>query len=174
MQFEPFLDRLSRDIRNDLSATMETVLRKRDIEAAQKVADQYLALELDQCYADYIYDRLARYRSVIEKVNSGPDDLFWQSLVLWDQQLFFEMHEVLEKAWYNAKGSEKKVLQAMIRAAGVYIKLEHGYVEAAQKMAGRAVPVLKNHTHYLARYFDPKRLISALEKCNAEPPRLLL
>lgn len=173
MQFEPFMDRLSRDIRNDLSATMTTVLKQHDIEAAQQVADQYLVQDIDRCYREYINDRLARYRSFIEKVSSGTDDVFWQALILWDHRLFFEVHEVLEDVWYNATGSEKKILQAMIRAAGVYIKLEYGYDDAAQKLAHRAISVLSNNREYLGRYFDPENLLSALSELNPEPPRLL-
>jgi hypothetical protein len=106
-------------------------------------------------------------------MRKGPDDVLWQALVLWDQKLFFEVHEVLEHAWHQAAGDEKKILQAMIRAAGVYIKLEYGYAEAARKMAGRALPVLMQQRVFLTRYFDPTRLISALKDLNAEPPHLL-
>lgn len=174
MEFEPFQDRLSRDIRNDLAATMIVVLEKLDTGPAQKIADQYLCREIKQYHKSYIHDRLARYRSAVEIISSGPpDDVFWRSFVLWDHRLFFEVHELLEHAWHNATGTEKKILQAMIRAAGVYIKLEYGYAKAAQKMAGRSLPVLRKHRKFLARYFDPERLFSALQECSSEPPKLL-
>ena len=73
MQFEPFQDRLSRDIRNDLSEMMITVLAQQDIESAQKVADKYLDSEIEQLYKGYINDRLARYRNGIEKIQ--PSEL---------------------------------------------------------------------------------------------------
>lgn len=152
---------------------MAKVLQEKDIGAAQLVADQYLGTKIDQCYKDYINDRLARYRDSIDKVSSGPDDVFWQALVLWDQQLFFEVHEVLEHVWHTATGSEKKILQAMIRAAGVYIKLEYGYVESARKIAGHAIPVLSENKKFLSRYFDPENLLVALKECNSQPPRML-
>jgi hypothetical protein len=173
MQFEPSQDRLSRDIRNDLSATMSEMLDKLDLGAAQKVADQYLDMDIDPYYKDYISDRLARYQYVLEVIRKGQVDVLWRGLVLWDQKLFFEVHEVLEHAWYHATGDEKKILQAIIRAAGVYIKLEYGYTEAARKMADRALPVLIEQRVFLTRYFDPARLIFALKDLNREPPRLL-
>lgn len=173
MQFEPFQDRLSRDIRNELSATVVKILAKGDITAAEAVADKYLSSGIERVYQEYIVDRLARYREVAEKVKGGPDDIFWQALVLWDQELFFEVHEVLEHAWFNSAGSEKKILQAMIRAAGVYIKLKYGYADAARKIANRAIPVLSDHQSFLSRYFELEKLLHALRKCDPEPPKLL-
>jgi hypothetical protein len=173
MQFEPFQDRLSRDIRNDLSATMVEMLEQLDPGAAQKVAGRYLGMDIESYYKKYIDDRRARSQFALKLMRKGPGEVLWRALVLWDQKLFFEVHEVLEHAWHQAAGDEKKILQAMIRAAGVYIKLEYGYAEAARKMAGRALPVLMQQRVFLTRYFDPTRLISALKDLNAEPPHLL-
>jgi uncharacterized protein len=61
----------------------------------------------------------------------------------------------------------------MTRAAGVYIKLEDGYVEAARKIAGRALPVLEERAAYLAGYFQPKKLLQSLRNPAFPPPRLL-
>lgn len=173
MQFDPFGDRLSRDIRNDLSATMATMLDQLDLAPAQEVAERYLEMNLESSYKEYISERLSRYQSALKVIQNGPTDVFWRALVLWDRKLFFEMHEILEHAWYRAKGDEKKILQAMIRAAGVYIKLEYGYIAAARKMAKRALPALLEQNNFLARYFDPARLITALLNLDPDPPRLL-
>jgi len=172
MQFEPFQDRLSRDIRNDLAATMIEMLNRFDLEPAQAVAERYLHREIAPWYQEYIKDRLARYRSALEVIRTGPADPFWRALVLWDLRLFFEVHEVLEHEWYGAEGTEKKVLQAMIRAAGAYIKLRYGYRDAAQKMADRALPVLIEQKELLGRYFDPNKLLQALRELT-DPPLLL-
>ena len=66
LQFEPFQDRLSRDIRNDLAAAMGAMLEQQDIGPVQKVADRYLDRALAPWYREYIVDRLQRYRSVLE------------------------------------------------------------------------------------------------------------
>lgn len=173
MQFEPFLDRLSRDIRNDLAATVGTMLDKRDIGPVQKVADQYLGSDIASCYREYIEERLVRYRSVLKQIGQESNDVFRQALVLWDHNLFFEVHEILEHAWVKASGREKKIFQAMIRAAGVYIKMEYGYSDAARKIARKALPVLKANKTYLADYFEPEKLLSSLQDSNPHPPRLL-
>jgi len=87
--------------------------------------------------------------------------------------IFFEVHEQLEQAWREVSGDEKRILQAMIRAAGVYIKLEYGYGAAARKMAGRALPVLEEQTTFLACYFQPEKLLRSLRDPVLPPPRLL-
>lgn len=171
--FEPFQDRLSRIIRNDLGTTIGEVLAEQDIEPALKVADRFLQTDIDPCYRKYIEERLAKYHAVVEQLESVPTDTLWQVLVLWDQQLFFEVHEVLEDAWMKAAGSEKEIFQAMIRAAGVYMKLEHGYIDAAKKIAAKAMPVLETHRNFLSNYFDPERLLAALQECALPPPSLL-
>ncbi|MDH3329642.1 MAG: DUF309 domain-containing protein, partial [Desulfobulbaceae bacterium] len=109
----------------------------------------------------------------LEIILHGPNDIFWQALVLWDQKLFFEVHEVLEHAWLKAGGEEKLVLQAMIRAAGVYIKLEYGYRESARKIANRALPILEEHKEFLAAYFEPEKLLRCLRDLTLPPPDLL-
>ena len=147
--FDPFRDRLSRDIRNDLSESLLTCLRQQRLTAAQEVADRYFANNLAPCYVDYINDRLDRYVRFLGQVADGPSDVVWQGFVLWDLGLFFEVHEILEQAWLLSSGTEKYFLQALIRAAGVYIKREHGFFTGADKMAAKAVPVLVANSNRL-------------------------
>ena len=76
MQFEPFQDRLSRDIRNDLSATKGTVLDQLDLSEAQEVADRYLSRDIKSYYKDYITDRIVRYQLALEIISKGSVDIF--------------------------------------------------------------------------------------------------
>jgi len=173
IQRDPFKDRISWDIRNDLSASLTQAMKEKDIAPALSVAERYLKQGLASCYTDYIQDRLSGYRTFLDCIRQGPNDIFWQALVLWDQKLFFEVHEVLEHAWLKSGGAEKLVLQAMIRAAGVYIKLEYGYRESARKIANRALPILEKHKEFLAAYFEPEKLLRCLKDFNLPPPDLL-
>ncbi|WP_035245522.1 DUF309 domain-containing protein [Desulfogranum mediterraneum] len=173
IRFEPFMDRLSRDIRNDLSESLVEVLRQRHLRPAREVAQGYLSRNLASCYGDYIINRLSQYQSSLKQIAAGNDDPLWQGLVLWDHGLFFEVHEILEHAWLGAGGEEKLLLQAMIRAAGVYIKLEHGYDAAARKIADKALPVLAQNRERLAAYIDPERLLEALGRLAQPAPKLL-
>jgi hypothetical protein len=65
------------------------------------------------------------------------------------------------------------LLQSMIRAAGAYVKLEHGYRRQAAGLAEKACTVLERHSSALRDYFAPEELISALRSLNPTPPILL-
>ena len=173
MQFEPFQDRLSRDIRNDLAASLVKALQEGNLAPVLAVAARYQDQDIAPCYTEYIQDRITRYRAALAEIRQGSDDVFFRALVLWDLRLFFEVHEILEPAWLKAAGGEKLFLQALIRAAGVYIKLEYGYRKGAEKMAQRALPVLAQYQDLLARYCNPEKLLHALRDITLPPPLLL-
>lgn len=171
--FQPFTDRLSRDIRNALSSSFVTALQQKSIFAAQSIAEHYLKQTEEPCYQNYIRERLTCYKNVLTKIEGKNHDPLLLALILWDEKLFFEMHEVLEHAWLDAAGEEKVFLQAMIRAAGVYIKLEAGYPGPASRMAVKAIPVLERNHYRLAQYTTPAVLINALKNLAPSAPVLL-
>ncbi|RPH39089.1 MAG: DUF309 domain-containing protein [Desulfobulbaceae bacterium] len=171
--FDPFQDRLSRDIRNDLSSTFSKALAAGDPALIETLVKSLLTRDLSSCYRDYILSRIDRFRRAFDLIRKSDNDVFRQGFILWDLQLFFEVHEVLEHAWYHAQGEKKLLLQALIRAAGVYIKLEFGYSRQAGKMAERALPVLEKNAEFLGRYFPPEEFLSALRTLDPHPPILL-
>lgn len=171
--FNPFIDRQSRDIRNGLSSSLVQCLLQGTVEPAQQTADIFLAGNVGKVYTTYIEQRLSQYEKAVKIITRGSEDPFWRSLVLWDLGLFFEMHEVLEHAWYHAEGDTKLIMQALIRAAGVYIKLECGYVPQARKMADKALGVLEEQKDFLSQYFSPDALIEPLKSGTTTPPKLL-
>ena len=171
--FDPFQDRLCRDIRNQLSESIIACLRTRCLGPAQQVAERFFALDLTLHQLAYIKQRLAGYAQFLERAATGPEDVLWQGLVLWDLGLHFEVHELLEQAWHRAQGEEKLLLQAMIRASGVYIKGDYGYTEAAAKLAAKALPVLETHRQRLAAYIEPEQLFAAMRNPAALAPLLL-
>lgn len=170
-QFNPFEDRLSRDIRNDLSESIMQVLADRSLEPACEAAARYRALDLPAAHARYIDQRLERYGEALSCI-SADHDLLHQAAVLWDLGLFFEVHEILEPAWIEATGDRKRLLQALIRAAGVYINLELGYLQRAGKIAAKTLPVLRQLQDDLAPALEADKLIEALETLAESPPRL--
>ena len=172
--FEPFMDRQSRDIRNALSESLVDVLKQKSLVPAQKVAGEFRSRPLESCYREYIDMRLQKYEQALGVIGASENiDPLWQGLVLWDLGLFFEVHEILEHAWLRAAGDEKMLLQAMIRAAGVYIKLEHGYDAAAEKISAKAVPVIEKNRERLAAYTDSEILLTALRQVSKKAPILL-
>jgi len=94
------------------------------------------------------------------------------AVLLWDLELFFEVHEILEPEWIMASGDHKLLLQALIRAAGVYINLELKYRDRASKISTKALPVLIGFQQKLERVMNVKHLISALEKLSPTAPHI--
>lgn len=172
-RFEPFQDRLSRDIRNELSAALPLALAIKDLAPVRAVADRYLQHNLPAPYVAYIEARLAGYAKALTIIaDTDAENALARALVLWDLGLFFEVHEILEQAWRGAQGAEKEMLQAMIRAAGFYIKGEYGYFEAGAKMAGRAVAGLEKNRQDCTG-FDLDTLLESLRNLDPIPPKLL-
>jgi hypothetical protein len=172
-RFEPFQDRLSRDIRNELSASLPLALAQNDLAPARAVAARYLHQDLAPPYVAYIETRLAGYAKALAMITQLPaETALAKALVFWDLGLFFEVHEILEQAWHGARGTEKEMLQAMIRAAGFYIKGEYGYNEAGAKMAARAVAALEKNRQACTG-FELDTLLERLRNLDPNPPKLM-
>ena len=171
--FNPFEDRLSRDIRNTLSSGFAEAIETENSEHLLSLLKKYQEKKFPGYCIDYIEDRSLRYKQALNALDTREKDPIHRSLILWDLGLFFEVHEVLEHAWYTAEGKMKETLQALIRAAGVYIKLEYGYIPQAEKIAEKSRVVLLANRALLQHYFEPDKLISALTRLQASPPKLL-
>lgn len=170
--FNPFEDRLSRDIRNNLSEGLAEAVETGNSDKLTQIVENYRQQPLAAYYRDYLEDRYARYEQALIAIGEGITDPIHQALVLWNLGLFFEVHEVLEHAWYSAEGNMKLTLQALIRAAGVYIKLEYGFNDSAHRIAAKAIPVLEANQDILEVYFKTKKLTSALKNPETTPPIL--
>ncbi|MDH4320185.1 MAG: DUF309 domain-containing protein [Desulfobulbaceae bacterium] len=171
-EFDPFNDRLARDIRNALSEAMVANLPTLDLDPVRQCAATFSIRELSAAHRAYIEDRLSRYHNVFALLRKQAEhDPFRQSLALWDAGLFFEVHEVIERLWKESQGDQKSALQAMFRAAGTYVHLEQGNPVAARSMADKAIQGLTSHGACLPATFDLAPLISALQQLT-QPPRL--
>lgn len=170
--FNPFEDRLSRDIRNDLSEGLAEAVETGSSDNLTKIVGNYRRQPLADYYRDYLEDRYARYEQALQAIRGTITDPIQQALVLWNLELFFEVHEVLEHVWYSAEGNMKLTLQALIRAAGVYIKREYGFNDSATRIAAKAIPVLEANQKILGTYFKTETLTSALKSPEALPPKL--
>jgi hypothetical protein len=171
---DPFIDRLCRDIRNDLSEALMNSLCLLDLTSAEEVARKYLAADLQLPYKQYINDRMDRYGRVLQRISSnGFEDAFSRALVLWDEELFFEVHEILEHAWLKSSGKAKLILQAMIRAAGMYVHLAHGNVKGATSMAAKAVKAFEANHSEVPDILDIDLLLHKLRDVDPVPPKLM-
>jgi predicted metal-dependent hydrolase len=56
------------------------------------------------------------------------------AIALWDERLFFEVHEVLEAVWQTATGDVRQALQGVIQLAVAFYHLDHGNRRGARSL----------------------------------------
>ena len=172
-KFDPFNNRLSRDIRNTLSEAFMAALAQMKPSAYRDEADRWLAQTPPAVMVEYIQDRLRRYDRVFEQIRGGAlDEPLLQSLVLWNHKLFFEFHDHLEGIWKQATGDKRQALKGLIKAAGVYIHYEFNRRQAATKLAGKSYALIRQYAHCLAFIENLNVLLQALKNLDANPPGL--
>jgi hypothetical protein len=151
-QFDPFNDRLARDIRNGLSHALIKGLDLSNPNLVHEVATDFLGRNLAPGYTEYIQTRLRLYDAIFAETGKNKEsDIFPQALILWDRGLYFEVHDRLETLWLQATGTRRRALQGMIRAAGAYIKWQSGQQEAARKMTAKVAAALLENRAALPR-----------------------
>lgn len=174
-RFDPFTNRLCHDIRNGLSDAFMAALDSLSDRPCREKAAALRQNELPEVCRRYISERLRRYGRIISELQRSSDlHPIEKAALLWNQGLFFEVHDLLEREWLTATGTEKEILQALIRAAGVYIHLEHGNNRGAEKMAARAHAVLSRHQQAIVRIRNLDQLLEKLAAVNPEPPVLVI
>ena len=172
-RFDPFNNRLCRNVRNALSENFNKVLAQKKMQPVRRIAGFFLNDPLPLCVRRYIDLRLAAYEQVLADVrNHQLDHPLDIAVAIWDRHLFFETHEYLEQHWMAADGDKKKLLQAIIRAAGAYVHLEQGNLTGAKRIAAKAVAALELHQDQLAPYADPQLLLAKLRSLDPKPPIL--
>ena len=171
--FDPFNHRLSRDIRNSLAEAFADALQAADPLCYQQTVDQWLAKELTDALAGYVRDRMKRYDAVIKRVRKHSIvDAGSQALVSWNHELFFEVHELLERIWLKTNGDEHQALKGLIQAAGVYVHLEFNNRSAAEKLAGKAADRIRTYADCLPFIGNLDSLLQSLNNLDRRPPRL--
>ena len=171
--FDPFESRLCRDIRNELSESLMKAICNGDIGSSYTVAEKYMSEGIEPFIKSYIDNRIMRYKAIVTQIqtaNIQNHETYIIAILLWDQELFFEVHEWLEKKWRNSQGAEKIILQALIRAAGTYMHLEYGRHMGAKKMASKAVDTLIQYKESIP-VFSVELLISKLKSLDPVPPK---
>ncbi|MEX1326061.1 MAG: DUF309 domain-containing protein [Desulfobacterales bacterium] len=171
--FDPFNDRLSRDIRNTLSEAFVDSLAEMAPTGYQTVAAKWLAGKSAAGYIKYIQDRLLRYDRVLAQATvTRLTDALLQSLVIWNNGLFFEFHEHLERIWQKTTGDEYQALKGLIKAAGVYIHMEHNRQEAVKSLSIKSLNLLRRYSYRLTFITNLDVLIKRLENSDPVSPKL--
>jgi hypothetical protein len=171
--FDPFGNRLSRDIRNSLSTAFAEAVEAMDGAALKRCAATWLESALPDEMAAFIAGRMRRYDRVLDRIHSeNISDPCRQALIAWNEQLFFEVHEILEEIWHPASGPFRKALQGLILAAGIGEHLQYGHARAAQRLASRADQLLRQNREQLDFIVNLEELLAWLQDCEGPPPEL--
>ncbi|WP_319521527.1 DUF309 domain-containing protein [uncultured Desulfosarcina sp.] len=172
-RFDPFNNRLCRNVRNALSEGFKEALEDRALKPVHRMAGFFLNGDPPPVVREYIDQRLAAYEGVLADLGDHPaDDPLDIAPLIWNHRLFFETHEYLEPFWMAAEGDEKRLLQALIRAAGAYVHLEQGNRSAARRIGTKALDAIEQYRQRLRPHFDPQLLLDKLRSLDPDPPRL--
>ena len=172
-KFDPFNDRLSRDIRNTLSEAFIDALSRMEPSAYRDEADIWLAKTPSEIYLEYIQDRLRRYDQVFKQVKADRlDDPLLQGLVIWNHRLFFEFHDHLEGIWKLASGDERQALKGLIKAAGVYIHAEFNHQQAVERLSVKSRNLIRQYSGSLTFITNLDVLAQKLKSPDPVAPRL--
>ena len=174
MTFDPYSDRLARDIRNSLSSAMVGELSGNDGGVLSAEADGWLAGTPAPVYRTYIEERLALYRRVIDRIRAdNVTDPRRQAIYLWNRGLFFELHELLETLWPRTRDPEYSALKGWIQAAGVYVHFQRGKHEAARSLGRKAVTYLRKGREALGYIANLDQIIDAVSDPTEEAPQIV-
>jgi hypothetical protein len=172
-KFDPFNDRLSRDIRNTISEAFIDALSRMEPSAYRHEADIWLAKTPPEIYLEYIQDRLRRYDLVFDQVKSDQLlDPLLQGLVIWNHRLFFEFHDHIEGIWKLAAGDERQALKGLIKAAGVYIHAEFDHQQAVESLSVKSRNLIRQYSHCLTFITNLDILAHKLKTPGPVAPRL--
>ena len=177
MRFDPFENRLSRDVRNSLGHAFILAIQAKDVRPFNALADQYQPDTLPVPVRDYIRHREASLCILLEQIDSlytKPENKIFISFFLWNHGLFFEFHEWMEIHWKSASGRNKKAFQALILLAVTYEQLLYKRWPPARKTAAKAVLLLNEYRDTLPKGFDADLLIQKLTGPDPVPPEFFL
>ncbi len=174
MIFDPFSDRLARDIRNSLSSALIDELTSEGKSALSAVADGWLNKVSGKVYVDYITSQCRIYRDVLEQMRvERIETPRRQAIVLWNTGLYFELHELLETIWHGAREPDRTGLKGFIQAAGAYVHSARGKADASHKLALKAQANLSKGAPALVFIANFDQLIDALVETPPTPVRLV-
>ena len=173
--FDPFGDRTARDIRNSLSSALVAVLCGTEPGRLASVVRYWMAQHIGPSYRAYIQQRYEVYKRLITEIRTGGiENVRFQAVVMWNAGLFFELHELLETVWVDAKEPERTALKGFIQAAGVYVHARRGKHAAARGLAARARHHLAETGLALDFISNLDELLAALEAPGIQAPILML
>ncbi len=89
-----------------------------------------------------------------------------QGIALFNQQRFFEAHEIWEVAWKKAQGEEKVLFQCLIQIAAALLHAERSNLRGAEALANKARGKLGRLPPYVTG-IQIENLRTMLDECLA-------
>lgn len=91
-------------------------------------------------------------------------DLLRRGLALFNEEKFFEAHEVWEELWHVEQGRDRTFVQGLIQVAGHFVHINKGNWSGALSLAEAALTKFNiPAAHRLYRELDINPLLAALE-----------
>lgn len=90
-----------------------------------------------------------------------------EAAALWDQELFFEVHEVLEAVWQREAGACRQALQGLIQVAVAFHHLAHGNPRGARTLLREGRARLAASPPGTLPWVDVEQLLAATEPWQA-------
>jgi predicted metal-dependent hydrolase len=73
-------------------------------------------------------ERISDFVSTLESGGASEDDYYAAFFRLWNEQRYYEAHDVLEQLWLKEKSAERaRFFQALIQAAGAFVHLQKNF-----------------------------------------------
>jgi len=162
---------MARDIRNNLSRSFLLALAEKDASLFQECASSFRHRNPGPVYEQYMTARLEKYEKAYAIITRDKQtEPLQQAAILWDLELFFEMHETLEEEWRKAEGERRKALQGLIRAAGMMILANHKRSKAAVSMGAKALVALEQYGRALEGLHNLAAILAAINRILFQGP----
>ena len=169
--FDPFENRLARNLRNELSAAFIHSLDEMDAGLFRAATASYLQREIEPGFREYIEDRLDRYREVFDEIQAAEvKDPFAQTMLLWHKGLLFEAHERFESFWKDVPADTRQAIKGLIKAVAACIHKEYGHERAAASLADKAAGLLRDYGSFLPAFINTDRIVARLVSEDLSPP----
>lgn len=145
-EFDPYSQRLARDVRNSLGHWFVHGLMSQQPDPAGDALSRLNVAALPESHQDWVRRKVRLYRQLAQHIPVGtatsPLEL---GLELWREGLFFEAHEAFEEAWQSADGDRSLAFKALVQAVGSCIHARRGADGPAKSLAAKAARGLKQY-----------------------------
>jgi Domain of unknown function (DUF309) len=79
-------------------------------------------------------------------IQTSKEQAIGEAIELFNEERFWESHEVLEQVWRSAKGRERDVLQGVILTAAAFVHYQKGELDICISVLRRAREKIGNET----------------------------